>query len=185
MAQTWIVRAGREDEYEQEALEQSVVAMGWQRLGDLSQQRTQRAIKTLVENSYAEISGRSRVEMIVQVVAFRSKMAVGDFVILLRSDAPTVAIGTVTGDYEHRPQLPAPHVRPVRWLRKNVTTTEIGSDLLNAPALTSIYQVRVPDAEARLQAVSAPTPGSIALAPAVAPVAPPVTALDNFHRNLD
>src|SRR5438046_862421 len=156
MAQTWIVRAGREDEYEQEALEQNVVAMGWQRLGDLTKYQTTAAVKALVDAEFVEFSSSARAGTIAQVVAFRSKMRMGDLVILLRSDAPTVAVGTVTGDYAYRPELPVPHVRTVDWARTDVGPTEIGPEALTAPALTSIYKIRNDALDARLKVLLAP-----------------------------
>lgn len=190
MTQAWIVRAGRDDKYEHEALEHGVIAMGWRRVGDLAEHDSQKAIKSLVDVAYAEFSARSRQVYGVQLFAFRCHIAVGDFVVLVRSNAPDVAVGTVTGDYVYRPDLPAHHVRPVRWARTDVRRAEIGTDLLTAPALTSIYKINRSDAQARLAVVVA---GSADATPGDAPrvVADPrspsatATAQDNLRCNLE
>jgi hypothetical protein len=180
MTQTWIVRAGRDDEFLREDLDEGVVAVGWRRLGDLTDHRTMQAIKPLIEQAYREVSPRSRVEFLAQLVAFRSRMRTGDYVILLRSNASDVAIGTVTGDYAHRPSLAAGHVRPVAWARTDVAQREIGADLLEAPALTSIYKVNKTGAEERIKALLAARAGT-----ATAPPPPtPTGAMGNFNRNI-
>jgi restriction system protein len=195
MVQAWIIRAGRDDEYESEALAQAVVALGWQRLGDLTEHHSQTSINRLIEGAYAEFSPRSRQSFAVQLYAFCCRIRVGDYVVLMRSNAPDVAVGTVQGEYAYRPDLAARHVRPVQWARVDVRRTEIGADLLTAPALTSIYRINRKDAQARLSAVIAAgaqlehgqRDGSTAT-PALVPVgalSPPVTAAENLRRNLD
>jgi hypothetical protein len=190
MSQAWIVRAGRDDEYEQEVLGQGVVAMGWRRLGDLTRYGDHRAINSLVDDAYAEFSLRSRQEYGAQLYAFRSRMRPGDYIVLLRRNAPDLAVGTVTGDYVFRPELPAPHVRSVRWARIDVSRAEVGADLLAAPALTSIYRITRHGVHRRLAEVIAasqerkrpvvPHVGQPSLQPAASE-----SAMDNLRRNLD
>lgn len=190
MAQAWIVRAGPDDEYEQPALAHGVVAMGWRRLGDLTGHRSHRSINTLVDDEYAEFSAESRQAFGAQLYAFRCRMRPGDHVVLLRSNAPDLAIGTVTGDYAYRPDLPGPHVRAVRWARTRVSRAEVGADLLNAPALTSIYRVGREGAGDRLAAImAAPRDGKqTGAAPPPRPDRRPAsgeTARENLRRNLE
>jgi hypothetical protein len=152
MVQAWIVRAGRNDEYEEQALTHGLIALGWRRVGDLTGHDSLSAINQLVDSAYPEYSQRSRQEYGAQLFAFRSRVRVGDYVVLLRTTAPDVAVGTVTGEYVHRPDLVARHVRRVRWIRTDVRRTEIGADLLAAPALTSIYKMNRADVQSRLDA---------------------------------
>lgn len=194
MAQAWIVRAGPDDEYEHEALKQGVIALGWRRVGDLTEHHTLAAINALVDATYPEFTVRSRREYGVQLFAFRCHVRVGDFVVLLRGNTPDVAVGTVTGAYAHRPDLPAHHVKPVRWARTDVRRTEIGADLLTAPSLTNIYKIGKADAQARLAAVIAagrdampdrPPQTTVEPAlPATTGQASPTSAIDNLRRNL-
>lgn len=188
MAQVWIVRAGQDDEYEHEVFDQGVVAMGWRRIGDLTGDHSHRAINSLVDGAYPEFSARSRQEYGAQLYAFRSRMRVGDYVVLVRRHAPDLAIGTVRGDYGYRPDLPAAHVRPVRWVRTDLTRAEIGVDLLAAPALTSIYKVNRKGAGHRLTAIVASTRDGKRVGPVHLPEPDQVSAgsaMDNFRRNLE
>jgi hypothetical protein len=195
MVQAWIIRAGRDDEYEQEALTHGVAALGWRRIGDLTAHSSLAAINSLVDGAYAEFSPRSRQEYGAQLFAFRCRVLVGDYIVLLRGKAPDVAVGTVTGDYAHRPDLPAQHIRPVRWRRMDVRRTEIGADLLTAPALTSIYKINRPNVTARLDelvgagpkeadAHTKQPPKSAFVAPPLGTPAP-MTPMENLQRNLD
>ena len=193
MAQTWLVRAGRGDELEEPALQHGLVLLRRHRVGDLADAQSQPAIRARVDRAYSDFSLRSRQVFAAQLFAFRCRMRQDDVVVLLRENAPTVAIGVLTGDYAHRPDLSGGHVRTVRWLRTEVSRSEVGSDLLRAPALTDIYKVNVAGAAERLLAVTAPAApvDSVAPTPVPAPATPsaghPVvgTALANLRRNLD
>jgi restriction system protein len=179
VVQTWIVRAGRDDK-----LERGLIAMSRYQVGDLTGRTTLADIRGEVDAAYEHVTVQSRREYSVQLLAFRSSMRIGDYMILLRGDAPDVAVGEVSGDYAYRPDLAGRHVRPVRWLRTDVRRSEVGADLLDVPALTSIYRVVQPGALARIEAL-------LTAGPAVAVVAeppvgrPPATAVDNLRRNLD
>jgi len=194
MVQAWIVRAGRDDEYEHEALEQGLIAMGWRRLGDLAKHSSLAAIKKAVDDEYVEYSARSRQVYSVQMYAFRCRMRTGDLVVLLRSNAPDVAVGVVTGDYSYRPELLARHTRAINWGRTDVRRTEIGADILTAPALTNIYKIGRQDAEARLKVVieaggeAQSTEPSDAFSgsqgPSIGSPSDQASAMEYFRRNL-
>jgi restriction system protein len=97
-----------------------------------------------------------------------------------------VALGTITGDYVYRAELPAQHTRSVRWTRTEVSRSGLGSDLLTAPSLTSVYRINVPEAASRIASVMAH--GDVSAAEVLAqpaPTAAPRTAIDNFRRNLE
>jgi len=194
LAQVWIVRAGPNDEYEQVDLQQGIVALGWRSVGDLTKRQSLTEINAVVDVAYAADSIRSRRTSGVQLFAFRSKMHPGHWVILLRGNAPDVAIGTVTGDYAYRPDLPACHVRPVRWARVDVRRTVVGADLLTTPALSNIYRVGRADAARRIEAISAGShdgvaiavhPGRVADQVGVGPGTRPIKPVDNLRRNLE
>lgn len=185
VAHAWLIRAGREDEYAAEAFDHNVVALGWRSVGDLTAHRTIAAVNTAVNAAYPEFTARARQEFAGQLYAFRCAVNIGDYVILLRSNAPDVAIGVVIGDYRFVPEFRGPHVRAMRWERSEVRRTEIGSDLLTGPALTNIYQVKAPDAARRLAALLSDVPAAPTTGTAVTTPVASMTALENLHRNLD
>jgi restriction system protein len=139
--QAWIVRAGKDDAYDKASFTHGVVIAGWRRVGDLSKRTSRAEISQLVKKAYAELSPRAQDGRTVQLHAFRNVMQVDDFIVLLRSNTPRVAIGVVAGEYAYRPDLPAHHTRPVRWLCEDVPRGEIGVELLDPPALSAIYRI--------------------------------------------
>ncbi|MDQ7908578.1 hypothetical protein RB614_29010 [Phytohabitans sp. ZYX-F-186] len=188
MTQAWIVRAGRNDEYEDVAFSEDLIAVGWRQVGDLSEQTKISDIRRLVAEAYRSVQPQTRDTYAPQLWALRSSMRRGDLVVLLRARAPEVAVGEIVGDYVYRPDLPASHTRPVRWLRRDVRLSEIGADLATAPALTAIYRISRPDATDRLLSVSGsvapadlPPPGRNAK---VSEVSGEFRAADNLRRNL-
>jgi hypothetical protein len=184
MAQVWIVRAGPDDAYEKPGFAHGIVALGWRRVGDLSGARTQTAIRQRVDTAYWDVSVRSRLDYVAQLFAFRCAVSPDDHVILLRGNAPDLAVGVVTGDYAFREDLPGCHTRAVRWVRTDVTRAEVGADLLAAPALTKIYRVQRPDATARLAALlSGASTAEAQLAVSVPSSQLPAFA--NLQRNLE
>lgn len=182
--QAWIIRAGRDDEYEKDAFDRGVVGVGWRRVGDLSGVRSLKAVRLRVADAYPDVAARTRETYAIQLHAFRSGVRVGDPVVLLRDSAPEVAVGEVTGEYVHGAGTTAgpPHTRTVRWCREQVRRSELGADLLRAPALTAVYRITNAEAVARLREVAG---RDSAPAAEVAPAAPlPTTAADGLARNL-
>lgn len=154
--QAWIVRAGRDDEYERAAFAHGVVAIGWRRVGDLFPARSLRAVRERTEEVYPSVAPHTRETYAVQLHAFRSGMRRGDPVVLLRENAPDVAVGEIVGDYRHFPAgagQPS-HVRSVRWSRERVGRSEFGAALLMAPALTAVYRLTNADAVQRIRKVA-------------------------------
>jgi restriction system protein len=206
VTQVWLIRAGRADELEGPALADGLVLLRRSRVGDLTGAHTLPAIRALVDRAYPEFSVKSRQVFAGQLLAFRDRVQPGDFAVLLRENAPTVAIGTVTGGYTYRADLPGSHVRSVHWLRASVGRSEIGPELLRAPALTDIFKVNNGDLAGRLATVTtvtqptspahstrpAPVGGAGEPVPGIAPAGPPTptrlvagAALANLRRNLD
>ncbi len=194
MVQAWVVRAGRDDEYEDVAFAHDVVVVDWGRVGNLSAHTSREQIGRLAKRAYPEVSARTQLLYAAQLYAFRTVMQVGDLVVLLRANAPQVAIGEVTGSYAYRPDLPAHHARQVTWLRQAVRRSEIGADLLDPPALSVVYRITKSGVLAPLrQAVGQQDVSPLSAEPTPSPeVDAPMTSLAyaglsrnlNYARNL-
>lgn len=185
MSQAWIVRAGRNDEFERVAINENLIAIGWRRVGDLTPYTTKAEVRRAVAKSYPEAQASTRDTYAPQLFAFRNSMSVGDYVILLRANAPEVAVGEILSEYTYRAE-PAPHhIRAVSWLRPEMRLGEIGPDLVTAPALTAVYRITKPGAVTRIrEAVSGDSPPALPVAslPVVEESAKPS---DNLRRNLN
>jgi predicted Mrr-cat superfamily restriction endonuclease len=85
-------------------------------------------------------------------------LRVGDLVVVPSSKARTVAVGEITGGYEHHPVDSDPrthHRRPVHWLATAVNRDDLPADIrraVNAPG--TIGAIKVPDAASRLRALA-------------------------------
>jgi hypothetical protein len=83
-------------------------------------------------------------------------LRVGDLVVVPSSKARTLAIGEITGGYEHHPVDSDPrthHRRPVHWLATTVSRDDLPADIrraVNAPG--TIGAIRAPDSASRLRA---------------------------------
>jgi hypothetical protein len=85
-------------------------------------------------------------------------LRVGDLVVVPSSKARTVAVGEITGGYEHHPVDSDPrtrHRRPVHWLASAVNRDDLPADIrraVNAPG--TIGAIKAPDAASRLRALA-------------------------------
>ena len=99
-------------------LQDSIVAIGWSKLGDLSAVHADRYYRSRLKNTLARlypaasrVTGRSA----QSITNFCKGMADGDIVLVC--DGPKVlGIGRVSGDYRYSLGEEFPHERPVRWL---------------------------------------------------------------------
>ena len=88
--------------------------------------------------------------------AFASTIVKGDFVVLPRKRTPHIAIGKVTGPYEHREAAGvARHIRPVHWLQTDIPRSAFKQDLLyRLGAFLTVARIRHGDAERRVAAAA-------------------------------
>jgi restriction system protein len=160
----WLVRAGRNGEREQLALDQSVAVIGWQALPDLTPITTREALDQLVRATYPEFKPGKLSNHIGQVWAFRERIQVGDLVVLPLKTRSAIAIGRVAGPYSYRADLPpeAKHTRPLQWLRTDLPRDAFDQDLLfSFGSQLTICQVQRNQAEPRIAAVLAGKPAPV------------------------
>ena len=97
---------------------ESIVAVGWPNLGDLSEVLADEGFREAVKDRLTElypavpaVTGRSA----QQLTSFCKRMVDGD--IVLACDGATVlGVGRVNGAYQYSPSEEFPHERPVQWL---------------------------------------------------------------------
>jgi hypothetical protein len=193
VATAWIVRAGRDDSYDELALDKNLIAVGWSAAGDLSTTASPTEIRKRVRAAYPEVEQRAVESYTVQLVAFRSKMSAGDIVLFLRRTSPDVAVGRVTGPYEYRMDLPSGirHARAVTWARTDVPRASVERELLALPSLTTVYRINQVESVGRLErlleARAIPTLDSPAKPEPADPPSQDAESIPfaNLRRNLD
>ncbi|MEF9903440.1 restriction endonuclease [Streptomyces sp. P9-A2] len=120
-------------------------SVGWDRLtgSDLADATTREGIKAAVAAAYPDEGPYTIGNWTGQLQRFAHEIRPGDLVVLpLRT--PQVAIGRVTGPYEHRANAPEGmrHVRRVEWLVTDLDRQEIQSDLLDSMgSLLTVFEI--------------------------------------------
>ena len=93
----WLVRAGRNGEREDFALENGVAVIGWNELGDLSGVKSRDDVKALLQKVYPQF-GKAKVNNNAgQIWAFRATIEKGNLVILPLKTRGTIAVGKSSG----------------------------------------------------------------------------------------
>lgn len=116
----WLVRAGSQGEREEFALERNLAVIGWDDLPDLSVVTDRKILLQLLSARYPGQKQKTLMNWESQIWPFVREIAVGDLVALPLKRRATIAIGTVSGNYEYQPENPpdARHTRAVEWLKE-------------------------------------------------------------------
>lgn len=152
----WLVRGDKIGQYNDTALEQGFVYVGFLKVPDLSRASTREAVATLVAEGLDGGSKNRISNFSGQLHAFRNRMKEGDLVIMPLRHRAQVAIGRITGDYEFRGDLGGIlHTRPVEWLQSDVPRTSFKQDLLHSlGAFMTVCEIKRNDAEKRVKAMA-------------------------------
>ena len=141
----WVVKGGKYGEYEETFLSESLVGIDF----SLSQSANSFASREALQES-AESKNAAD-----QVWRFVHDIRVGDMMVLPRKRPKVVHVGTVSGEYQYREDLPASHVRPVQWGSAEVPRSNFDQDLLNSMgSLATVSRVLAADAEARIARIA-------------------------------
>jgi restriction system protein len=154
----WLVRAGKDGEQEQTALERSLVTIGWNELPDLSGIASREAMADLYRSVFPDASSGKVASHVGQLWAVRGRIQPGDLAILPLKTRSAIAIGKVTGPYQYTTDLgdAVRHVRKVEWLRTDLPRTAFDQDLLySLGAFMTVCQIARNQAEERIRAVLA------------------------------
>lgn len=157
----FMVRAGRYGEHEASSIEDGALCIGYPEVPDLRRETTREAVQELVERMYPDEPAQRRRNAVTDLFLFAHEMKEGDLVVLPFRDKAQVAIGKVQGNYWF--QIGSGHERPVKWLRTDVSRTQLGADLLQqfCGAMRVCYCERK-NAEERLRQIAEgqPDPGA-------------------------
>ena len=150
----WLVRAGKNGEREELALENNVAVIGWEALPDLSSIGERSNLTKLIEETYPDDGSKTRMNWESQVWPFVSVMKKGDLVALPLKSRAAIAIGRVTGSYQYRSDLAGVHhTRPVQWLAEK-QRSEFEQDLLYSfGAFMTVCRIKRNRAEERVSAM--------------------------------
>lgn len=158
MAKFWTIRAGKQGERTQWALDRNLIGGGWQGFPDLSGITEKEELRKVVE----EVRGGSKnvvANYTGQLWAMTQVIQPGDYMVLSIRATSQVAIGEVTKGYHYLSNQEDPnqrHVLGVKWLKTDIPKTAFKQDLLYqmGSALT-VFRIGNNDADYRLEQVLA------------------------------
>ena len=160
----WLVRAGRHGEQEQVALDNNVVAIGWNELPDLSVVTDRQGMVALYTRFHQDDSRARIAQQVSQLWSFRELIQQGDLAVTPLRTRSAIAVGEVGGRYEYTTALGeiVHHVHRVKWLRIDLPRTAFNQDLLSAFNLPkTVYRINLSGAQERILTIQggAPDPG--------------------------
>jgi restriction system protein len=152
----WLVRAGRDGEREQDALQLNLAIVGWSRLRNLSDLKSKADLRALLESEYPESSKNRISNFTGQLWAFIDRIKPNDIIALPLKSQPAIAIGRVTGPYTYRTDLSSEirHTRPVQWIKTDIPRTAFDQNLLySLGAFMTVCQITRDNAEEKVRAI--------------------------------
>lgn len=135
----WMVRAEREGLLYEEFRKNSVVAIGWSRIGNLNEIRSWDELRTAMSQAYPDFGNHKLGRTAGMLWRMKTEISEGDHVLTYDPARRTYLFGTVSGPYAYQPELITgedgewPHTRPVTWLER-----EIPRDALSAATRNSL-----------------------------------------------
>jgi len=141
----WGIHAGRTGDAYTLFLKKNVVAIGWNKIGDLSQIKADReAFKAKLSEAYPDKKPGAFPLTAGQLYRFVYVMKVGDVVVYPSKHDRQIHIGKVEGPYQYNPSLEAgyPNQRPVKWLNTLPRTQFTQGALYEIGCASSLFHVK-------------------------------------------
>ena len=164
----WVVRAGREGEQEQFALDNGYAVIDWRELGDVRQFENRGELRAAMENAYPE-EPQAWPQFVGETWAFAQSINTEDlFVLPLKRldgklvgsvrESGIIAVGKFDGEYEYAVDAPpgTEHRRKVRWVGRGIPRIGLDDDIsasLENTQLT-VFQPRFSRAEERIRKIA-------------------------------
>lgn len=140
----WGIHAGSEGEADELFIKSRVIAIGWHRVGKLTQYRDREAYKNVLQKSYTGMSLGALRNTAGIFYRFVYEMQIGDLVIYPSKPSKKVYIGEIKSEYKYQPDVfkEYPNHRDIIW-KANFPRTQFTQDALYeiGSALT-LFQVK-------------------------------------------
>ena len=149
----WVVRAGRHGVNENYIVENSVIAIGWEQVGNLGSFADRKELQAHVVNVYPSEAGNKLSIWTGELWAFKERIKIGDHVAVPLTSRAAIAIGRVIGPYQYVPDAPlgVKHQRRLEWLVTDLPRSEVDQDLLYTLGSTlAVFRAKRNNAEERL-----------------------------------
>jgi restriction system protein len=140
----WGIHAGSEGEADILFIKNKVIAIGWRRVGDLTQYKDREAYKNKLQETYKDMLAGAYPNTAGIFYRFVYEMKIGDLVIYPSKRSKQIYIGEVTSEYNYRPDSHEEfvHQRNVQW-KANYPRTKFTQDALyEIGSALSLFQVK-------------------------------------------
>jgi restriction system protein len=131
----WMVRAGEGGYLFDEFYKNSIVAIGWSKLGDLTEVNSLEGIRTLYLNRYPGEKPAKIGNAVAMIFKFRAIFKPEHKVITYNPATREYLVGTIRGEYKFMLEHDYHHVRMVEWLGL------IERDSLKAPSRNTLGSI--------------------------------------------
>ena len=134
----WVVRGGRKGEGIGEALDRCSLTVGFGIPQKLTDELTWKEVRGLFQKEGRDKTPGTITKWTNEMWDFRHVIQVSDYIVLpyphRSGRRGLIAIGRITGEYEHRPEsaLGSMHVRKVEWINRIVRRSGVSSALENS-----------------------------------------------------
>jgi restriction system protein len=166
MKNVWMIRADGGNIVD-DFRENSVAAIGWNALKDLSSVQDRDELRSKIVETYPEYKQGTLRSSVGQVFRFLKEIRSGDHILTYDPGSRSYYLGEVVGEYAYKPSLVSgyPHILPVQWNKESIsrdsltvpTKNHLGSTLtlfkLSKEAVSELGRVvsgeikKVPDEE--------------------------------------
>jgi restriction system protein len=151
----WTVKGGRHGEREDRLIEHKLIGGGWEQLPSLQGVSSKEELSEFYRTAYPEAKASTVSNYVGQLWSLVSRMQEGELVVFPLKTTGTIAVGRVTGPYQHREDLgdDLRHCRPVNWIATDIARDAFDQDLLYSfGAFLTFGRVKRENAEARILA---------------------------------
>lgn len=152
----WCIKGGSSGEREKRMLDKSLIGIGWEELGNLSEIKNKNELEVLYKKTYPDANNYRIGNQVGQLWIFLNTIKINDIVVVPLKTQSSIAIGRVTSDYEYKTDLgeDMKHVRKVHWIKEDLSRTVFEQDLLYSfGAFKTVCQISRNDAERRIEAI--------------------------------
>ena len=152
MKRLWLVRLGRNGEFEQFALDEGILRIGFGIDRDISKLKNREGLLRLMKEIFPDAKPAKHRNFASQVNQFANIAADGDLVVSPIKTTSTIAIGHFSGPYAPGPKGEV--TRPVKWLQVDVKRDAFKQDLLYSfGAIQTVCEISRNDALKRVEQV--------------------------------
>lgn len=152
MTRLWLIRLGKNGEYEAAAINENVLTIGFGIREDLSDYKDRDSLIGKMAGLFPDDKANRHKNFGAQVNQFLNVAQTGDLVVTPSKTSSTISIGEIAGPYKPGPNGEAQ--RPVKWLKTDIPRDAFRQDLLYSfGAFMTVCEISRNDALNRVRAV--------------------------------